>query len=192
MKILKFILRVFLAFIVAVVELIKIPLCVLVSGKKALESFWVVIGFILYQPLIVSGTFLIMYRQIIWAFSTRGTDIFVWIFLFIAEALFWITLINAALELLFYLWNLEKAYVNIQKLQQYGNNYVLLIVSLLSLFVAAFPDVSIVGLDNFTLLGIGIIYFLSTVCSDIYREFVYKKGVVSDLAGKVREQIKGT
>ena len=72
-----------------------------------------------------------------------------------------------------------------QKLQQYFNNYALIIISLAALFVGAFPSNSEVA--NQGLFVFGVLYFLTTICSDAYRIFISEKGKVKELSAQIKD-----
>jgi len=134
------------------------------------------------QPFVVLFTFIPISSQL--DFLLIPENRLFWIILILFEIIILTFIINSVIELIFNLRNKEDVYKDIQELQKYSNNYVLIIISLLALYVAAYPEST--HINNLELLIMGSIYSLSTISSDIYRVFIYSKGSVPELAKKVR------
>lgn len=91
---------------------------------------------------------------------------------------------NAIIELFYHLLGKSDKYDILQKLQKYFNNYILLIVSLISLYFAAFPTDS--SDANLMLLVIDAVYLITTICCDAYSVFIYEKDSVKELAKNIK------
>ena len=139
---------------------------------------------IFYQPFLVLINLALLSRPIEYAIQNNGTRIMM--IIIIAFASLTLTFIeNAAIELSYHLRNRTANYDALLKLQQYFNNYALIIISLAALFVGAFPSNS--ESANLGLFVFGILYFLTTICSDAYRIFISEKGAVIALAAQIKE-----
>lgn len=142
------------------------------------EAVWFTL---FYQPMLVLVTACILSKPI---YAVCVTPNIVFIILIILGALFLLLLENAIIELFYHLLGKSDNYDILQKLQKYFNNYVLLIVSLISLYFAAFPTDS--NDANLMLLVIDALYLITTICSDAYSVFIYEKDSVKELAKNIK------
>lgn len=169
------------AFFVCVIGIIEIVIHSVIPIWNGQKKGHVWFG-IFNQPIVVLFTLIPISSQL--DLLLIPEDRLFWIILIIFEIIILTFIINSVIELIFNLSNKEDIYKDIQELQKYSNNYVLIIISLLALSVAAYPES--IHINNLELLIMGSIYFLSTISSDIYRVFIYSKGSVPGLAKKVR------
>lgn len=180
---LKKIRKIIVGFLMALAGIIKIVFHAIVPiwNSHTEGSVWFAI---LYQPFLVLINLALLSRPIECAIQSSDTRILMIIIItFAALALTFIE--NAAIELSYHLRNRTTNYEALLKLQQYFNNYALIIISLAALFVGAFPSNS--ESANLGLFVFGVLYFLTTICSDAYRIFISEKGAVIELAVQIKE-----
>lgn len=139
---------------------------------------------IFHQPLLVLITSALLSGQIENAILYNDTRILM-IILIAFESLTLTFAENAIIELCYHLRRKSKSYETLQKLQQYFNNYALILISLGALCFAAFHANSEVA--NQLLLAFGILYFIITICSDAYRIFIFEKGTIKELAMQIKD-----
>ena len=175
--------KIVVGFFMALVEIIKIVFHAIVPiwDSHTDGSVWFAI---FYQPFLVLINLALLSRQIEFAIQNSDTRILM-IIVIAFESLALTFVENAAIELSYHLRNRTANYEALQKLQQYFNNYALIIISLAALFVGAFPSNSEVA--NLGLFVFGVLYFLTTICSDAYRIFISEKGAVIELAVQIKE-----
>lgn len=169
------------SFFMILVGIIKIVFYAIASiwNSCTHRSVWFAI---FYQTFLVLINLALLFYQIKDAIQNSDTLLII----LIAIAFLVLTFAeNTVIELIYHLKNLTANYETLQKLQQYCNNYALLIISLAALFVGAFPSDSEDA--NLGLFVFGVLYFLATICSDAYRIFISEKGVVMELAARIKE-----
>lgn len=171
------------ALLVCVIGIIEIVIRAVIPIWNGLKNGYVWFG-IFNQPFVVLFTLIPIIPQL--DFLLIPENRMVWLIIIAFEIIVLTFLINAVIELIFNFFNKEDVYENVQELQKYSNNYVLIVISLLALYVSAFSQTG--SIDNLKLLVIGSIYFLSTISSDIYRVFIYSKGEVKELAQKIKSR----
>lgn len=175
--------KIVVAFFMALIVIMKIAFRTIALIWNSLKdgNMWFAI---FYQPVLVLINLMLLYRPIECAILNGDTRLLM--IIIIAFASLTLTFIeNAAIELNYHLRNRSTNYEALLKLQQYFNNYALIIISLAALFVGAFPSNS--ESANFGLLVFGILYFLTTVYSDAYRIFISEKGDVKKLATQIKD-----
>jgi len=171
------------SFFMILFGIIKIVLYAIASiwNSCTHRSVWFAI---FYQTFLVLINLALLFYQIKDAIQNSDTCILL-IILIAIEFLGLTFAENTVIELIYHLRNRTANYETLQKLQQYCNNYALLIISLAALFVGAFPSDSEDA--NLGLFVFGVLYFLATICSDAYRIFISEKGVVMELAARIKE-----
>jgi len=180
---LKKIRKIIVGFLMALAGIIKIVFHAIVPiwNSHTEGSVWFAI---FYQPVLVLINLALLSRQIEFAIQNSDTRILV-IIVIVFESFALTFVENAAIELRYHLKNETTNYENLQKLQQYFNNYALIIISLAALFVGAFPSNSEAA--NLGLFVFGVLYFLTTICSDAYRIFISEKGKVKELSVQIKD-----
>lgn len=170
-----------LRIIIGLIKIIFMPIILIYQQAKR-GGFWLTI---LSQPIIIS---IYAVLSVNWwdntiSICTGSLEDILRIAIAVAIFIAYVIGINAIKELIYYFKQNENGFKNSIELQRVFYNYFLIIISLIALFLAMFPN------NNYNylmLLIIGVICFLSLLITDLYFFTIHKEGLVKELY----EQIK--
>ena len=140
------------------------------------------IGGIIYQPIIFLTAFLILQpilKNIEAVYYNPQESLFPYIVFIITLLIIIVLVINALIELMYYIFHKQERYNIIFSIQKSFYNYSLIVISLVAFWVSY--DKSIEISANLELLIIGAFFFLCVVITDLYNFLLHSQNKVGTL-----------